>query len=222
MDDPAQALIEEQIAYYRRRAPEYDATSMPDGDPFAADAARIRAELRAFAPRGRVLELAAGTGQWTGLLAEYADALTAVDASPEMLALNAARVGDRRIRYDVSDIFIYRPDGLFDVVFFAFWLSHLPPQRLEPFWALVASWLAPTGRVFFVDEARHGLWQEEWIGGPGSNLVRRRLADGTAHRVIKVLWLPDELETELRRLRWSISVSGIGPFYWGAGTRLCR
>ena len=46
-----------------------------------------------FAPRGRVLELAAGTGQWTGLLAEAADELLVTEASPEMLELNRSQGG---------------------------------------------------------------------------------------------------------------------------------
>jgi hypothetical protein len=51
--DPERVLIEEQIAYYRAHATEYDATSTPDADAFEADTNRIRDALRAFAPRGR-------------------------------------------------------------------------------------------------------------------------------------------------------------------------
>ena len=66
MTDSERELIEEQIAYYRARAAEYDATSpSPEGDPFVDGATATRDALRAFAPRGRVIELAAGTGQWT-------------------------------------------------------------------------------------------------------------------------------------------------------------
>jgi demethylmenaquinone methyltransferase/2-methoxy-6-polyprenyl-1,4-benzoquinol methylase len=40
-----------------------------------------------------VLELACGPGVWIGQLLRYAADVTAVDASPEMLAIAAARVG---------------------------------------------------------------------------------------------------------------------------------
>ena len=50
-------LLDEQIRYYRARAAEYDET-FPTGDPFAAHAEAVRAALRAFEPRGRVLEIA--------------------------------------------------------------------------------------------------------------------------------------------------------------------
>lgn len=208
-------LLDEQIAYYRRRAPEYDATF----PPFAAETDRIRDELRAFAPLGRVLELAAGTGQWTALLAELADELTAVDASPEALELNAAKVSDARVRYIADDVFALAPQPRYDLVFFAFWLSHVPPSRFGEFWELVAGWLAPGGRVFFVDERRHGLWHEE-RDDDDPVAVRRRLGDGTEHRLVKVLWTATELERELTSRGWQVGVREVGPFYWGSGDRI--
>jgi demethylmenaquinone methyltransferase/2-methoxy-6-polyprenyl-1,4-benzoquinol methylase len=211
-------LIDEQIRYYRARAAEYDATSVPPDDPFAADADRIRHALRAFAPRGRVIELAAGTGQWTGLLAEYASELTAVDASPEMLGNNAARHGDRGVKYVLSDVFALRPAPTWDVVFFGFWLSHVPSGRFREFWDLVAKHLQPEGRVFFIDEADHGLWEEDWIDR-ASGIVRRRLNDGSEYRAVKVLWGERELERRLASLGWSASVHASGPFYWGTASR---
>jgi demethylmenaquinone methyltransferase/2-methoxy-6-polyprenyl-1,4-benzoquinol methylase len=74
-EDELDALLAEQIAYYRARASEYDATVPLD----EASRAMLRDALDQFAPRGRVLELACDTGQWTALLTEYASDLTAVD-----------------------------------------------------------------------------------------------------------------------------------------------
>ena len=48
--DPDRELIDEQIAYYRARAGEYDATSIPEGDPLEAHTDRIRDALRASVP----------------------------------------------------------------------------------------------------------------------------------------------------------------------------
>jgi SAM-dependent methyltransferase len=209
-------VIQEQIAYYRRRAPEYDRTSTPVGDPFEADAERIRSQLRRLRPSGRVLELACGTGQWTGLLAESATELTAVDASPEMLALNAARVGDPRVRYLAADLFALAPEGRYDSIFFGFWLSHVPPERFEAFWALLRGLLAPGGRVSFVDEAAHGLWDEDWVDRE-RGIARRRLLDGSVHRIVKSLWIPADLKERLGDIGWDVIVEGVGPFFWGHG-----
>ena len=219
MSDSDRDLLNEQIAYYRARAPEYDATSMPDGDPFAASAATIRAALTAHGPRGRVLELAAGTGQWTAQLADQADQLLVTDSAPEMIDLNRARIGDRpNLRYRVADAFALEATHDFDGVFAGFFLSHVPPGRFGAFWAALEGLLAPSGQVFVVDEARHGLWREDWIDEP-AGIVRRVLRDGTAHRAVKVLWRPEELHACLRELGWDASVRAEGPFYWASATR---
>ena len=210
-------LLDDQIAYYRARAAEYDAT-FPDGDPFAAHAEAVREALSTFAPVGRVIELAAGTGQWTGLLADHADELTVTDAAPEMLELNRRKVGDRGIRYGVADAFALEPTHDHDVVFFGFFLSHVPPGRFEAFWDLLKGLLAPGGRVFFVDEGRHFMWREDWVD-EDAGIVRRPLVDGTVHRAVKVLWSPEELEERLRGLGWNASVTAEGPFYWGTSSR---
>ena len=170
---------------------------MPEGDPYAAHGNAVREALRAFEPRGRVLEIAAGTGQWTGLLAELADELVATDASPEMLEINRAKHPDRDVRYEVVDAFGLAPSHAFDAVFFGF-----------------DGLLAPGGRVFFVDEGRHFEWREDWID-EAAGIVRRPLADGTVHRAVKVLWRPADLEARLTELGWDASVHSEGPFYWG-------
>lgn len=219
MSDPDRDLLDDQIAYYRARADEYDATSTPDGDPFADAAAAIRAALAAHGPRGRVLELAAGTGQWTGQLAEQADELLVTDAAPEMLERNRVRTGRRtNVTYAVADAFALEASHDFDGVFAGFFLSHVPPGHFAAFWGAMDGVLARNGRVFIVDEGRHRLWDEDWIDEE-AGIVRRVLNDGTAHRAVKVLWHPDELGERLHELGWTASVHSEGPFYWAAATR---
>lgn len=210
-------IIDDQIAYYRARAPEYDAT-FPDDDRFAPSADAVRAALRDFAPRGRVLEIAAGTGQWTGLLAELADELIATDASPEMLEINRAKHTARSVTYQVADAFTLAPTHDFDTVFFGFFLSHVPPRRFDGFWGVIDGVLAQGGRAFFVDEGRHFEWREDWID-EAAGVVRRPLTDGTVHRAVKVLWRPEDLAKRLKDLGWVASVQDEGPFYWGTAHR---
>lgn len=230
MTDPADGPIDEQIDYYRRRAGEYDATTTPPGDPLAPQAERLEAALHDFRPAGKVLELACGTGAWTRLLAGYADELTALDSSQEMLELNRAKVEDPGVRYVRADVFSWEPDERYEVVVFANWLSHVPPIRFELFWALVKKFLRAEGRVFFIDEATDAWRKEEWLTAewsaeepagarPPAPLVRRVLEDGSAHRVIKVFWSPELLEARLEDLGWKARVRSTGAFYWGEARR---
>ncbi len=212
-------VIDEQIAYYRARAAEYDQTTgTGEGGPHEDAMAQVRAALEAFDPRGRVLEIAAGTGQWTSQLAAHASDVTAMDASPEMLTINAARTADSRVRYEVADAFDLDPAPVHDVVFFGFFLSHVPLESFDMFWGSVAGQLAAGGRVFVVDERRHGEWQEDWLD-EDHGIVRRTLQDGTTHRAVKVLWDPSELQARLRGLGLTAAIGEAGPFFWCVATR---
>ena len=77
------------------------------------------------------LELACGTGLFTRFIAPRVDSLTAVDALPEVIAINRARVASDRVRYVEADLFEWTPDRQFDCVFMSFWLSHVPFDRFD-------------------------------------------------------------------------------------------
>lgn len=214
VDDELPALLAEQVDYYRALAPDYleGALDLPGGT-------ELDAALDAFAPTGDVLELACGPGTWTPRLLRDAASVTAVDAAPEMLALARERVGaDDRVRFVLADLFGWRPHRRWDVVFFGFWLSHVPLERFAAFWALVDDCLAPDGRVFFADDAYRT--PDELVAGEASATIRRRLNDGTPYRAVKVPHTPAELERRLASLGWNIPVTATeGPFFWGSGTR---
>lgn len=91
----------------------------PPGDPLAPFWQRIEAALAGFAPTGRVLEIASGTGGWTRYLLEQASTITAVDSSSEMHDLSRRKLNeDPRVRYIEADVFSWKRDEQYDVVFF--------------------------------------------------------------------------------------------------------
>jgi len=155
--------LSEQLDYYRARAAEYDEWWLRQGRydhgrasnaEWFREAAVVSSALAEFRPVGRVLELACGIGIWSERLLRVASRLTALDGSPEMLALNDARLRSPQVQYIEADLFQWRPTEQYDVVFFGFWLSHVPPQLFAEFWQLIASCLTASGRVFFVDSRR--------------------------------------------------------------------
>jgi ubiquinone/menaquinone biosynthesis C-methylase UbiE len=219
MDSDDRQLIQEQIEYYRRRAPEYDRSSKPPGDPLDAHGAILEQALQRFAPSGSLLELACGTGNWTSRLRDNDCAITALDSSPEMIELHRRKLQDPTIHYITADLFQWVPETQFDVVMFTFWLSHVPLWRFTQFWDLVARCLVPGGRVWFAEETPLGDWRGQEFIDEDRRIVRRRLNDGEEHRAVKVFWDPQELQDRLRFLGWDIIVTSTGAFYWGEGRR---
>jgi hypothetical protein len=41
--------------------------------------------------------------------------------------------GNERVRFVAADLFTWTPDRRYDVVFFGFWLSHVPAERFASF-----------------------------------------------------------------------------------------
>ena len=188
----------EQVAYYRARAGEYDEWFRRDGRydrgpqanaRWAEEIDQVSDALAAFKPTGDVLELAAGTGWWTERLALYAARVTAVDAAPEVLAINRSKLG-AAIRYVEADLFEWQPDRQYDVAFFSFWLSHVPPERFNAFWGMVRACLKPDGRVFFLDSRYEetSTAADHRLEGEDATTTLRRLKDGREFRVVKVFY----------------------------------
>ena len=229
MADELQDRLDEQLTYYRaararvRRlgAPRGTVRPGPGHAKWFAEIGKLEDALERFNPTGKVLELAGGTGQWTERLVRHADELTVVDASEEVLELNRQRVGDG-VRHIQADLFSWKPDRRYDVVFFSFWLSHVPPELFQRFWVLVAKALRPGGRVFFIDNIASGAAAEldpEHLG-PDERSVMRRLSDGRAFHVWKVLHGPKQLVRRLADLGWDAEAHRTGDFFlYGQATR---
>ena len=213
--------VAEQKRYYAERAPEYGDWWYRRGryelEPDAlarwqADAAEADVALEAVAPGGSVLELAAGTGIWTRKLVGLAQRVVAVDANAETLALNTSDA-----ELVCADVFEWEPAERFDLVFFSFWLSHVPEERFDEFWSLVRAALAPGGRVFLVDSGAGDTAHTGTDQADGEET--RSLADGRMFRIVKRRWRPDELAERVRPLGFELDLrdSANGHFLYGGG-----
>jgi SAM-dependent methyltransferase len=220
-------LLADQRSFYRARAAEYDQWWQRRGryDYGPDDAAdwdrQIQLVVQAvdrFGPVGDVLELAGGTGWWSQRLARTAKTLTVLDSSRETLRINRERVDRPDVTYIVADIFGWRADRRYDTVFFSFWLSHVPRRLFETFWALVGSCLRPEGQAFLIDNRRDPTRtaRDPYVIDEADDIQRRRLSDGSEHRVVKVLYEPDELAERLQRLGWVADLAGTSRFIYGS------
>jgi len=221
------ALLDDQIEYYRARAAEYDAWWFRTGrfdrgtDNNAAWRAEVGvveaavAEMLASARPSKVLELACGTGLFTRHLAPRVTAVTAVDAAPEVIAINRGRVASPNVRYVQADLFAFEPDTRYDCVFMSFWLSHVPHARFDAFWAMVRRALAPGGFAYVVDSAHDPTSTAANHPMPDrhAGIVTRKLDDGREFRIVKVFWEPMMLADRLRRLGFEADIGATARYF---------
>ncbi len=207
------ALLQEQIAYYRARASEYDQwayrTGRYDHGPelnqlWADQVDEVRQALLRCPPVDSALELACGTGIWTQELLKLAARVHAIDAAPEMLAINRAKLQSAQVSYEQADLFAWQPQQEYDLVFCGFWLSHIPPDALTPFLQQVAHALRPGGRFFFADSRRdpHSGASDHlhYDYDSDSILNERVLNDGRSFTIVKVFHEPAALGASLAAL----------------------
>ncbi len=234
MEPNVKGILREQRRYYEDRAREYDDVWYrrgiydlgPEGNRrWFEETARLEAAVDDLEVCGTVLELASGTGLFTRHLAPRAECLIAIDAAASVVAINRARVPAPNVDHVQADLFRWEPpEGVrFDLIFFAFLISHILPDRLEEFWERIAAWLAPGGRVFFCDdlegaEERHSNPGESVQDGPAF-AHRRRLRDGREYTIVKVYYGPEGLRERLAALGWNADIRTTGDEFFYATAR---
>ncbi len=216
--DPEDPILLEQQAYYDERGAhdedrffrrgKFDRGPQLNREWFGEVLEVVRA-LTEFAPRGDVLELAVGTGIWTKHLAASAERCTVLDSSEKTLKVLKPRLAPfgTRVEYIHADIFHWVPRTRYDVIFFGYWLTHVPPNLFDRFWELVRSALKENGRVFFVDsfDKNSALVHYESVD-PKTNVQVRRMDDGRELRVYKVFYEAQALRSALHDLGWNATI----------------
>ncbi|HUP55152.1 MAG TPA: class I SAM-dependent methyltransferase [Methylomirabilota bacterium] len=224
-EDPDRSMID----YYEARAPEYDDWYLRRGR-YARGAvhdAAWNAELDTAGRwldglpwHGEIVELAAGTGWWSPLLASRGE-LSLYDASPS--ALDRARerlvAHDLRAHLHVRDAWA-APDRAVDGLFMGFWLSHVPRDRLDEFLTLARAWLKPGGQFAAIDSLPDPASGAADHPEPADDRAVRRLADGREFTIVKVYYPPNELATALERAGFhAVEVTTTGRFFLLASAR---
>jgi SAM-dependent methyltransferase len=221
-----EALLTEQIEYYRARVLEYDEwwdrLGRYDRGPqsnarWFSERSEVLTEFDDLDLHGDVLELAPGTGIWTERIVRTVRVLTAVDASEEMIAVNRDRLGDAaaKVTYVHADIFTWNPPRQFDAVVFCFWISHVPEERLDWFLRTVASALTSRGQIYFVDGKRQpdSTAIDHDLPDPGTQVMTRCLNDGRAYRIVKNFWPAAELESRCHMAGLNVTVTETATYF---------
>lgn len=224
--DPEAALI----PYYEARAAEYDDWYLRRGryERGAVHDTVWNAELDAAGRwldgqpiSGEIVELAAGTGWWSPLLADKGElSLYDANAAPLERARERLVAHGLRAHLHLRDAWA-EPDRQVDALFAGFWLSHVPRARLGPFIALVRRWLKPGGTFAFIDSRPDPQSSAADHPAPTNDLSVRHLDDGRAFTIVKVYYEPVELEAALRAAGFGpVEVTSTGRFFLlGSATR---
>jgi ubiquinone/menaquinone biosynthesis C-methylase UbiE len=189
-------LDREMREYYAARTPEYDDWYLRRGRYSRGPARDIAWQMEldqvtGWLDRqplsGEIVELAAGTGWWSPLLAQKGE-LSLYDVNPGPLERARERLVAHGLRahLHVRDAWV-EPDRQVEAVFCGFWLSHVREDRLDDFLALVRRWLRPGGVFAWIDslpDPESGAVDHAPVGQDG--VAIRRLADGREFRVVKV------------------------------------
>jgi SAM-dependent methyltransferase len=233
----------EMVAYYQARAGEYDDWYLRRGryshgpihdQAWNAELDQATLWLDGLPMAGEIVELAAGTGWWSPLLASKGS-LSCYDAAEAPLDLARSRLLAHGLRahLHVRDVWA-EPDRVVDALFCGFWLSHVPSERLADFLALIRRWLRPGGTLAFVDsrpDPSSGAVDQPaadpapadpagTTGPAGSGareVVRRRLADGREFRVVKVYHQPAVLAERLLEAGFSSAEVAVTPRFFLLG-----
>jgi SAM-dependent methyltransferase len=203
--------------YYRERAPEYDRVyEKPERQD---DLRAIKAWLPHLFNGRRVLEVAAGTGYWTDVLADCAASVMATDVNPATLQqARARRSWPDTVSFAAVDAFaLDEVEGDFDAAFVGFFWSHVRRDDLGPFLHGLWDRLASDAVVVFLDNrfvegSNHPITRTD---GQGNTYQKRRLTDGSEWEVLKNFPSEDELRLALEPHTRAITLSE-WQYYWGA------
>ncbi len=214
----------ELVPYYEARAAEYDDWYLRRGryahGPIQDAAWEMELGvattwLDGLPLGGEIVELAAGTGWWSALLASKGE-LHAYDAAGAPLDRARSRLVAHGLRahLHVRDAWA-APDRAVDALFTGFWLGHVPRQRLDDFLGIARAWLRIGGTYAAIDsQPDPASGTLDRLPAPAPDLARRRLADGREFTIPKVHYRADELTPAFVAAGFSdVEVRSSGRFF---------
>ena len=188
------SLRASMLRYYDERASEYEeayvqgtgTASIPDPEIFRREASLLAGIVERFA-RGRMVDLACGTGYWLPHYAAQCSSITLIDQAPRMLDECRKKVTalDVTARTEIiqADVFEHPPrPRSCDSALIGFLISHLTNEEETRLFKSLREILDTDGRFLVLDSA----WSPERARfNAKSERQERRLNDGTRFEVFK-------------------------------------
>jgi len=184
--------LQENVArvadYYAARAPEYHETTGYSDDQTDASYAALKAKHQAAFRGLDVIEIACGTGYWTGVIAQTAHSVVATDIHARLIEITRQRLQAlQNVRCQVADAYsLATVEGTFSGAFAHYWWSHIPKAMRKTFLDTLHGKLRPGAFVSFTDNREYHVdWVKRRVDEHGDIYEQRRLLDGSCFETIK-------------------------------------
>jgi ubiquinone/menaquinone biosynthesis C-methylase UbiE len=188
------ALRTSMFRYYDERASEYEeayvlgtgTASIPDPAVFRREASLLTNVVERCV-RGRIVDLACGTGFWLPHYARQCSSITLIDQSPRMLEACRTKIAtlDAAERTVIlqGDVFEHQLDErAYDTVLIGFLISHLTDAQEQVLFERLRGMLDTGGRFLILDSA---FSPERARFNAKTERQERRLNDGTRFEIYK-------------------------------------
>ena len=215
-------LRRSMFRYYDERASEYEdayvkgtgTASIPDPEVFRAEAALLAGIVERFA-RGRIVDLACGTGYWLPYYAPQCSSITLVDQAARMLdecGKKVAAVGVAgRTEIIHGDVFSRSVgEHAYDCALVGFLLSHLTVDEEARFFELLPRALDSNGRFLILESAYS---PERARFNAKVELQERHLNDGARFEIYKRYVDRDDIAAWAAKYRATIVLEHFGTAF---------
>ena len=214
MEDEDRNLLE----YYKLRAKEYEYIYQRDDPVRQAEQLIITDAVRHCFQERNVLEVACGTGFWTWFLADVANHVTGIDASPEMLEIARKKgIPPHKVSFLVGDVYdLDSVPGEFNGGLCNFWFSHVPKARIPQFLEGFHRRLRANSVVFMADNMLvPGIGGELLSKDGEENTFKVRMSSsGAKYEIIKNYYTTDELQRIFEPWSKDLEVHSGYCFWW--------
>ncbi len=205
------------IDYYAKRAREYE--KIYEKPERQDDLEMLKARISRAFPKKNVLEVACGTGYWTQFVAKSAQSIFASDFNKEVLKIACTKpFGTCDVQFAEDDAYtLGEVKNKYDAGFHAFWWSHIPLQKINPFLKTFHSKLTAGATVIMIDNrfvekgstpiSRHDVDENTY--------QVRKLANGSEYEVLKNFPSSADIEKHLKGFALEIKIELL-KYYWVA------
>jgi SAM-dependent methyltransferase len=207
------------VDYYEARASEFEAVyEKPERQ---AELRFLRGWLAQEVRGLTLLEVACGTGYWTGVAATTAKAIFATDCNPSPLELARSKNLGPQVTFAREDAFaLPTQDHLCDGGMAHFWWSHVSLADQQRFLTHLASKLRKRAKLLMIDNTfATGSTPIARRDALGNTYQRRRLASGDDYEILKNFPTGEELRRSLEGSCASVTVLEL-EHYWAVSAVL--